>query len=77
MIRRYQDNFQLVESWNKSVFYQHNIIVSIPVTVDYILFNKNPKQDILITNIDFDAFKEKIYPSYNIKSIEPIELTGN
>ena len=77
MLLRYKNNVQLVESWNKSVFYQSNVIVSIPVSVDYILFNKNPKQDIVITNIEFDAFNKNIIPNYNLESVDPIELIGN
>lgn len=44
--------FKYVESWNRSIFESNRIRVTIPVTIDYILFNMDPYQEIKITDIN-------------------------
>lgn len=52
MVMNYASFFKYVESWNRSIFESNRIRVTIPVTIDYILFNMDPYQEIKITDIN-------------------------
>ena len=48
MVMNYSTYVNYVESWNRSIFFSNRIRVSIPLTIDYILFNLDPYQYIKI-----------------------------
>ena len=48
MVMNYATYVNYVESWNRSIFLSNRIRVSIPLTIDYILFNLDLYQDIKI-----------------------------
>ena len=56
----YNKYFEYIEAWNKSIFESNHIRVSIPVSVDYLLFNMDPYQDIQIKDINMDVIKGQL-----------------
>lgn len=56
----YAKYFEYVEAWNRSIFQMNHIRVSIPVSVDYLLFNMEPYQDIRIKDIDMEHIKSQM-----------------
>ena len=69
MWKMYKDNVTLVNKWNKSIFEVNQIKVSIPPSLDYIIFNKDPSQDIQIQNINLEHIKVKFNPSLTVEPI--------
>ena len=65
----HKDNVALVNKWNRSIFEANRIKVSVPPSLEYIMFNKDPSQDIQIRNIHLDHIKAKFNPSL---AVEPI-----
>jgi hypothetical protein len=56
----YNKYFEYIEAWNKSIFETNHIRVSIPISVDYLLFNMDPYQDIKIKDINMDVIKAQL-----------------
>lgn len=56
----YSKYFEYIEAWNKSIFETNHIRVSIPISVDYLLFNMDPYQDIKIKDINMDVIKGQL-----------------
>lgn len=50
-----------IEEWNKNFFEKNKIRVSIPISLNYIMFNLDPYQDIEIKHLDMKWFIEKVY----------------
>lgn len=56
----FNKHFEYIEAWNKSIFETNHIRVSIPISVDYLLFNMVPYQDIKIKDINMDVIKSQL-----------------
>ena len=69
MYRMYKDNVALINKWNKSIFEINMIKVSIPPSIDYIVFNKDMSHDIQICNINLEHIKVKFNPSLTVEPI--------
>ena len=54
-----------IEEWNKNLFEEYKIRVSMPISLNYIMFNLNPYQNIEIKHLDMDWLKKKFYKSQN------------
>ena len=50
-----------IEEWNKNFFEKNKIRVYIPISLNYIMFNLDPYQDIEIKHLDMKWFIEKVY----------------
>ena len=55
---RYND---YIEEWNKNFFEEIKIRISIPISLNYIMFNLDPYQDIEIKHLDMKWLIEKVY----------------
>ena len=53
------------ETWNKNLFENYKIRATTPISLNYIMFNLNPYQDIEIKHIDMNWMKKKFYKSQN------------
>ena len=51
------------ETWNKNLFENYKIRATTPISLNYIMFNLNPYQDIEIKHIDMNWMKKKFYKS--------------
>lgn len=49
------------EVWNRNLFENYKIRVTAPISLNYIMFNLNPYQDIEISHLDMKKIKEKYY----------------
>ena len=54
-----------IEEWNRNLFENYKIRVSMPISLNYIMFNLNPYQNIEIKHLDMDWLKKKFYKSQN------------
>ena len=54
-----------IEEWNKNLFENYKIRVSMPISLNYIMFNLNPYQNIEIKHLNMDWLKKKYYKSQN------------
>ena len=54
-----------IEAWNQNLFENYRIRVSVPISINYIMFNLNPYQNIEIKHHDMDWLKKKYYKSQN------------
>ena len=54
-----------IEIWNQNLFENYKIRVSAPISINYIMFNLNPYQNIEIKHHDMDWLKKKYYKSQN------------
>lgn len=52
-----------IEIWNQNLFENYKIRVSAPISINYIMFNLNPYQNIEIKHHDMDWLKKKYYKS--------------
>ena len=50
-----------VEEWNKNFFKELKIRVNVPISLNYILFNLNPYQQIEIKDLDMQMFTDKYF----------------
>ena len=66
LLINYNDISAFVENWNKKFFENNKIRVYVPVSLNYIMFNLNPYQEIEIKHLDIDFYKKKLYRSKNI-----------
>ena len=55
-----------IEDWNKKFFENNKIRVNVPISLNYIMFNLNPYQEIEIKHLDMDYYKRKLYKNKNI-----------
>jgi hypothetical protein len=49
------------EMWNRNLFENYKIRVTAPISMNYIMFNLNPYQDIEIQHLDMNWIKQKYY----------------
>lgn len=63
LIINYNRFCQHIEQWNKNLFQNYKIIVTIPISLNYIMFNLNPYQNIEIKHLDLNWMKKKFYKS--------------
>ena len=54
-----------IEAWNQNLFENYKIRVSVPISINYIMFNLNPYQNIEIRHHNMDWLKKKFYKSQN------------
>ena len=62
-----QDEIQnIINKWNKNEFESLRIKVSVPISLNYIIFNLDPFQNIIIENLDTLNIINSFYPQYKI-----------
>jgi hypothetical protein len=61
MLMNYSRYNDYIEEWNKNYFEMHKIRATIPISLNYIMFNLEPYQDIEINHLNMKWFIEKIY----------------
>ena len=61
MLMNYSRYNDYIEEWNRNYFEMHKIRATIPISLNYIMFNLEPYQDIEISHLDMKWFIEKIY----------------
>ena len=65
LILNYNRFYEYIEIWNKNLFENYKITVSIPISLNYIMFNLDPYQNIEIKHLDLNWMKKKFYKSQN------------
>ena len=76
MINKENEIKQIINKWNQKEFESIRIKVSVPISLNYILFNLDPFQNILIENLDISNLKNIFYPQLKNSKSEFIEF-GN
>ena len=68
-----------IDDWNKSIFTSNGVNVSIPITLDYIMFNLNREVEIAIENIDPISLqhKQRTLSTINSESMQDLQDDGN
>jgi hypothetical protein len=61
MLMNYSRFNDYIEEWNHNFFENYKIRVSIPISMNYIMFNLDPFQNIEIKHLDMKWFIEKVY----------------
>ena len=61
MLMNYSRFNEYIEEWNKTFFENNKIRASVPISVNYIMFNLDPYQDIEIKHLDMKWFIQSIY----------------
>ena len=61
MLINYTRFNEYIEKWNKNFFEESKIRTSIPISINYIMFNLDPYQDIEIKDLDMKWFIEIVY----------------
>ena len=59
----YNRIYERIENWNKTFFENYKIRASMPISLNYIMFNLNPYQDIEIKHLDMNLMKNRFYKS--------------
>ena len=68
MLINYMRFNDYVEEWNKSFFENMKIRASVPISLNYIMFNLDPFQNIDIRHLDMKWFIERVYKNKNMMS---------
>ena len=63
LILKYNKIYEFVEGWNTSLFENFKIRATVPISLNYIMFNLNPYQDIEIKHLDMNEIKKRFYKS--------------
>lgn len=61
MLINYSRFNDYIDEWNKDFFELNKIIVSVPISLNYIMFNLEPYQSIEIKHLDMRWFIDKVY----------------
>lgn len=61
MLINYNRFNDYIDEWNKDFFEVNKIIVSVPISLNYIMFNLEPYQSIEIKHLDMRWFIDKVY----------------
>ena len=61
MLINYSRFNDYIEEWNKNYFEMYKIRATIPISLNYIMFNLEPHQDIEIKHLNMRWFIEKLY----------------
>ncbi len=59
MLNNHKNIFTFIDDWNFKLFERLKIKVSVPISVNYIMFNMDPYQDIEIKHLNMKMFKER------------------
>ena len=71
-LKSYNSISSYVEDYNTKIFSHINIRATVPVSFNYIMFNKEPEKVIEIKHFDMINFKRYFYP--NVKEIRNNEI---
>lgn len=63
LILKYNTIYEFVEGYNTNLFENYKIRATVPISLNYIMFNLNPYQDIEIKHLDMNAIKKRFYKS--------------
>ena len=63
LLLNYNKIYEHIETWNKNLFDSYKIRAIAPISLNYIMFNLNPYQNIEIKHLDMDWMKRKFYKS--------------
>jgi hypothetical protein len=63
LILNYNKIYEFVERWNSNLFENYKIRATVPISLNYIMFNLNPYQDIEIKHLDMNEIKKRFYKS--------------
>lgn len=63
LLINYNKFCEYVETWNKNLFENYKIRAIIPVSLNYIMFNLNPYQNVEIKHLDMNWMKQIFYKS--------------
>jgi hypothetical protein len=79
LIENAHEHNKYIDDWNKSIFISNGVNVSIPITLDYIMFNLNREVEIAIENIDPISLqhKQRTLSSINSESMQELQDNGN
>lgn len=58
LILNYNKIYDYVEAWNTNLFENYKIRATVPISLNYIMFNLNPYQDIEIKHLDMNEIKK-------------------
>ena len=61
MLNNHKKISNYVEEWNKNFFQELKIRVNVPISLNYILFNLNPYQQIEIKDLDMQIYTNKYF----------------
>jgi hypothetical protein len=61
LILNYNKVYEYVERWNTNLFENYRIRATVPISLNYIMFNLNPYQDIEIKHLDMNEIKKRFY----------------
>jgi hypothetical protein len=61
LILNYNKIYDYVEAWNTNLFENYKIRATVPISLNYIMFNLNPYQDIEIKHLDMNEIKKRFY----------------
>ena len=59
----YEPIYEYIEEWNRNLFENYNINISVPISLNYIMFNLNPYQNIEIKHLNMNWMKKQFYKS--------------
>jgi hypothetical protein len=65
LLKNYNRINEHIEEWNRNLFENYNIIASVPISLNYIMFNLNPYQNIDIKHLDMNWLKKRYYKNQN------------
>ena len=65
LLLNYNKIYEHIETWNNNLFDYYKIRAIAPISLNYIMFNLNPYQNIEIKHLDMDWMKKKFYKSPN------------
>lgn len=74
LILKYNKIYEFVEGWNTSLFENYKIRATVPISLNYIMFNLNPYQDIEIKHLNMDEIKKRFYKTQGEVFKTPGEL---
>ena len=74
LILKYNKIYEFVEGWNTSLFENYRIRATVPISLNYIMFNLNPYQDIEIKHLNMDEIKKRFYKTQGEVFKTPGEL---
>ena len=63
LLLNYNKIYSYIESWNNNLFDYYKIRAIAPISLNYIMFNLNPYQNIEIKHLDMEWLKKKFYKS--------------
>ena len=63
LILKYNKIYEFVERWNSNLFENYKIRATVPISLNYIMFNLNPYQDVEIKHLDMNEMKRRFYKS--------------